>query len=67
MNLHIIGPVVITLNSARSMLYFESCNVVLFENILLKSNNCDRVIALQFTYIKMMEYSNITLFKNTAS
>ena len=64
MIVHIIGPVVISSNCATSILYFKSCDVLLHNNILLKSNNCDQVITLEFSYFKMMEYTNITLFKN---
>ena len=64
MNVHIIGPIVISSNQAISILRFESCDVLLHGYILLKSNNCEEVIHLQLTYIKMMENTNITLFKN---
>ena len=64
MNVHIIGPVIITSNRAESIMYFKSCEVSFYRDIILVSNNCYQLITLQFTFIKMMEYSNITLFKN---
>ena len=63
-NVYIIGSVIMSSNHAISILDFESCDVLVYKHILLKSNNCDQVISLQFTCIKMMEYANITLFKN---
>ena len=56
---HLIGPVTISLNHAVSILYFESCEAIFYNSIMIKSNKCNQVIILQFTYIKVMEYSNI--------
>ena len=64
MGVHIIGPVIITSNRAASIMYFKSCEVSFYRDIMLVSNRCDQLITLQFTYIRMMENSNITLFKN---
>ena len=64
MIVHVIGPVIITSNCAKSIMYFTSCDVSFYKDIILVSNNCNQLITLQFTCIKMMEYSNITLFKN---
>ena len=64
MSVHIIGPVIITSNHAKSIMYFKSCEVSFYEDVMLASNNCYQLITLQSTCIKMMEYSNITLFKN---
>ena len=64
MGVHIIGPVIITSNRVTSIIYFKSCEVSFYRDIMLVSNRCDQLITLQFTYIRMMENSNITLFKN---
>ena len=64
MTVHMIGPVIISSNYAQRTIHFISCDVVLHKNILLKLNSCDQVITLQFTCIKLMENTNITLLKN---
>ena len=64
MSVHIIGPVFITSNRAASIIYFKSCEVSFYRDIMLVSNKCNQLITLRFTYIKMMENSNITLFKS---
>ena len=62
---YLIGPVVISSNYAKNIMHFESSEVLFHKNIIIKSNNCNQVIFLQFTCIKVMEYSNITLLKNS--
>ena len=64
MVVNLIGPVVISSNLAINIMYFKSSEVLFHKNIMIKSNNCNQVISLQFTCIKVMEYSNITLLKN---
>ena len=64
MNVHLIGPLTISLNYATSIINFDSCDVLFHNNIIIKSNNCYQVITLRFTYIKVMEYTNITVLKN---
>ena len=64
MTVHLIGPVIISSNHAKSIMHFESSNFLFDKSILIASNNCYQVIALQFTFIKVMEYTNITLLKN---
>ena len=64
MGVHIIGPVIITSNHVESIIYFISCEVSFYRDIMLVSNKCNQLITLKFTYIRMMENSNITLFKN---
>ena len=61
---YLIGPVVILSNYAKNIMHFGSSEVLFQKSIIIKSNNCDQVISLQFTYMKVMEYSNITLLKN---
>ena len=64
MVVHLIGPVTLASNSVRSVMRFVSCKLILHKDILIKSNNCKYVITLEYTYIKMMEYTNVTLLKN---
>ena len=64
MVVHLIGPVIISSNDMSSIMYFDSCEVIFHNNILIKSNNCKQVITLLLTCIKVMEYANITLLKN---
>ena len=64
MVVHLIGPVTISSNSADSIMHFKSCEVIFQKDILIKSNSCLQVINLEFTFIKVMEYANITLMKN---
>ena len=64
MNIHLIGPLTISLNHAESIINFDSCDVIFHNNIIIKSNNCDQVITLRFTCIKVMEYTNITVLNN---
>ena len=52
-------------NLASNIMHFESSEVLFNKKIIIKSNNFDQVISLQFTCIKVMEYSNITLLKNS--
>ena len=64
MAVHLIGPVIMASNLATSIMYFNSCKVVFHKNIIIKSNSCKQVITLQGTFIRVMEYTNITLMKN---
>ena len=58
------GLVSALMNHANSILHFKSCNITFSQNVILKSNECDQLINLQFAYIKIMEYSNITFIAN---
>ena len=64
MTVHLIGPLIISLNQAANIMYFDSCEVIFHKSIMIKSNICHQVITLRFTCIKVMEYTNITLLKN---
>ena len=64
MVVHLIGPVTMSSNSVNSVMQFDSCEVIFQNYILIKSNNCGQVITLQFSFIMVMEYTNITLLKN---
>ena len=64
MTVHLIGPLTISLNQVANIIYFDLCEVLFHKNIMIKSNTCHQVITLRFTFIKVMEYTNITLLKN---
>ena len=65
MNVHIIGPVIMSFNHAGNLMSFDNCDVTFYRNITLKSNDCIlQVIYLISSYIKVMEYAIITLHKN---
>jgi len=63
-NVHMIGPVILSSNHATSIMHFESCNVLFHKKIIFKSNNCEQIIYLSFSFIKIMENTNVTLLKN---
>ena len=61
----IIGPIIISFNYANTLLSFDKCEVSHSHNITYKLNYCKfQVINLISSYIKVMEYATITLFKN---
>lgn len=64
MIVYIGGPLIALMNHANTILHLESCNVTFSQNIAFKSNECDQVINLQYAYIKIMEYSNVTFIAN---
>ena len=64
MTLKIIGPVVISSNDAHRIMRLEHCDVTLYNNIIVKSNNGAQTINLISSLIKIMENANITLLKN---
>ena len=64
MVVHLIGPVIMSSNIVMSVMFFDSCEVIFQKDILIKSNNCHQVITLYSSFIKLMEYSNLTLLKN---
>ena len=65
---HITGPVLILHNSVgtHSLLVFISSEVIFYDTITFKANNCAQVISLitQGGYIKVMEHTNITFIQN---
>ena len=65
---HITGPVLISYNSvgSHSLLSFRSSEVIFYDTITFKTNNCAQVISLitQSGYIKVMEHTNITFIQN---
>ena len=63
-NVHIAGIFNVTKNRCRfSIIHFVSCDILLSGKILFDKNNCAQVIFLD-TYIKVMEYTNITFKRN---
>ena len=64
MVVHLIGPVIMSSNIVMSVMFFDSCEVIFQKDILIKSNICLQVITLYSSFIKLMEYSNLTLLKN---
>ena len=63
MNVHISGTFNVTKNRyGLSIMQFQSCDVLLSGKIVFNKNYCGQVILLD-TYIKIMEFTNIT-FKN---
>ena len=65
MAVDIIGPVIISNNLVCNVIHFDKCDVSFYNNITIKSNNCgENVIYLKSSYIKMIEYANITFLNN---
>ena len=64
MAVNITGPVIMSSNHAQNMMWLKHCNVLFYNKITFKANKCDQVMYLHSTSIKIMEYANITLFKN---
>ena len=63
MSVHISGIFNVTKNKCKlSIMQFQSCDVLLSGKIVFNKNDCGQVILLD-TYIKIMEFTNIT-FKN---
>ena len=60
----VIGPVIVSINTADRIVLFQYCDVLFSKNIIFRSNYCDQVIYLQITYIKIMEYANISFIDN---
>ena len=64
MNVHIAGIFRVTDNRNKfSIAHFLSCDILLSGKILFRNNYCAQVILLD-TYIKVMEYTNITFKDN---
>ena len=65
MTVDIIGPVIISFNRVGNLVKFDKCDVSFYNNITIKSNSCKQnVIYLKSSYIKIIEYANITLLIN---
>ena len=64
MAVNITGPIIMLSNHAQTMMQFKHCNVLFYNKITFESNGCNQVMYLQSTYIKIMEYANISFFRN---
>ena len=64
MNVYFIGPVNIFLNHCKAnIIYFFSCNITFNGKTKFDANYCKHVVSLN-TYLKIMEYTNITFVNN---
>jgi len=61
---YINGPVMISNNLVVNIIEFQYCNVSFNKLITFKSNKCEHVIKIVHNYIKVKEYTNITLINN---
>jgi len=65
MMVDIIGSVIFSFNHAHTVMFFQNCDIKFYKNITYASNSCKGgVIFLKCSYIKILEYSNVTLLKN---
>ena len=65
MNVYIVSTFTVTKNRCElSIMHFQSCDILLSGKTMFNKNNCAQVILLN-TYIKVMEYTNITFKDNT--
>jgi len=64
MTVYMTGPLTLSGNHAQSIIQFQSCNVSFSKSITFKSNNCHQIVMTVQTYIKVVEYTNITFIKN---
>jgi len=63
-DVYINGPVMISNNFAGNIIKFQYGSVSFSKLITFKSNKCEYVISIAHMYIKVMEYTNLTLIKN---
>ena len=65
MAVDIIGPVIMSFNSANTIMFFHHCDIKFYNNITYESNkDLDQVIYLKYSYIQLTEYTTITFLKN---
>jgi len=64
MTVYMTGPLTLSGNHAHSIMQFQSCKVSFSKIIAFKSNNCYQVVTAIQTYIKVVEYTNVTFIKN---
>ena len=63
-NIHIRGPVNVAYNHPwLSIMRFQSCDILFSGKVTFDTNYCNEVISMD-TYIKVMEYTNITFVNN---
>ena len=70
MVVYIHGPVNISYNNAKShsILVSVTSEILFYDNIIFKRNLCKRIILLsEYTYIKIMEYTNMVFIYNICS
>ena len=65
MVVNIIGPLRLSFNHANQIMQIKNSNLSFHNHVIFESNICGQVMYLQSTCIEAMEYSNITLFKNS--
>ena len=61
------GPIIISDHDyLDSVMLLVTCDITFADKILFISNECNKIIAIQseHTYIKVMQYANITFFSN---
>ena len=65
MNVHINGTFNVTGNvyTKRTILHLQSCDILFGGTMIFNTNRCKEVISTS-THIKVMEYTNISFFKN---
>ena len=65
MAVDIIGPVIMSFNSANTVMLFEHCDIRFYNDIMYKSNMLlHQIIYLKYSYIQLAEYTTITFLKN---
>ena len=64
MVVNMIGPLRLSFNHAGQIMRIKNSNLLFCNHIIFESNICDKILYLQSTCIKVMEYSNISLLKN---
>ena len=64
MNVHINGTFNVTNNQCRQVIvHFRSCDILFSGKMIFDKNHCTEVISTN-THIKVLEYTNISFFKN---
>ena len=64
MNINTTGSVILSSNDAHNIILFEKCDIIFHNKVIFKSNQCSQVLYLQSTYIRIMEYANVTFLEN---
>ena len=65
MAVDIIGPVIMSFNSANTIMLFEHCDIRFYNDITYKSNiRLHQIMYLKYSYIQLAEYTTITFLKN---
>ena len=65
MAVDVIGPVIMSLNSGRTIMFFDNCDIKFYNNITYKSNiRLHQIIYLKYSYIQLTKHTSITFLKN---